>query len=76
MDLELWWPTCAQALAEALSKDFSYASAKGAALKEDMLSRLATLRQLAQDKETLAASVPDFYRNKLQERLATLGPGW
>ncbi len=75
VDLELWWPTCAQALAEALSKVLVMRQREGAALKEDMLSRLATLRQLAQDIETLAASVPDFYRNKLQERLATLGPG-
>ena len=74
VDLELWWPTCAQALSEALTKVLAMRQREGVALKEDMLSKLMVLHQLTQDIKSLAAAVPDFYRNKLQERLATLGP--
>jgi uncharacterized protein (TIGR00255 family) len=38
-----------------------------------MTSRLTVLEQLAQEIKSLADKIPDFYRNKLQERLATLG---
>jgi uncharacterized protein (TIGR00255 family) len=73
VDLDLWWPTCAEALDKALTKVLAMRQREGEALKEDMTSRLTVLEQLAQEIKSLADKIPDFYRNKLQERLATLG---
>lgn len=73
VDLEAWWPTCEEALDEALTNVIAMRRREGAALKEDMLCRLTLLRQLTHDIESKAAAVPHLYQNKLRERLATIG---
>ena len=73
VDSDLWWPTCEEAFNEALDKVLSMRQREGEALKQDILSRVMVLEKHAGEIKSLADKIPDFYRNKLQERLATLG---
>ena len=73
VDLEQWWPACADALDVALTKVIAMRRREGMALKEDVLHRLTLLNQLTKDIQSEAEAVPQIYQNKLQERLATIG---
>ncbi|MDH5297718.1 MAG: YicC family protein [Desulfobulbaceae bacterium] len=74
-DLEAVWPAIRAALVEALDNGILMREREGAALKEDLLGRLAALSATA---ETIAAQAPELVRKKemaLKERLDNLLKG-
>jgi uncharacterized protein (TIGR00255 family) len=59
-------------LGEALTELGSMRAAEGEALERDVRSRLERLGSLAKNVGSLAASVPELYRNRLDHRLRDL----
>lgn len=73
VDLEAWWPACAQALEEALAQVTAAREREGEALAADLRERVERLKSLREAMTKEAAEVPRLYRDRLRERLATLG---
>jgi uncharacterized protein (TIGR00255 family) len=73
VDIEAWWPACAGALQEALAQVTAAREREGEALAADLRERVERLKRLNEAMTREAAEVPRLYRDRLKERLATLG---
>jgi len=73
VDLEAWWPACEQALEEALAQVTAAREREGKALAADLRERVERLKRLKDAMTREAAEVPRLYRDRLKERLATIG---
>lgn len=73
LDLDPLWPVCACALEQALSQVLEMRAREGSALATDLGERVRRLRALAYAIEEQAKEIPRLYRDRLKERLATLG---
>jgi uncharacterized protein (TIGR00255 family) len=75
-DPEKLWTELQPGVAQALDQLEQAREREGAALAQDLLQRIARLREIAKDLQGLAAEAPGDARRRLEERLARLlAPG-
>ena len=73
-DLEDVWPDVLKALEDSVRKLDEMQKREGDVLRADLIKRIRFLASQLQHIETLAADLPEKYKEKLEERIARLLP--